>query len=98
MYWTTISFHSSGTAPLLPVALTHNMSSIILTVCSKFDCRQLGLLLVKIFTIPRKEWEWGKREKLNDATANYYFSKKENICQRISGTWFEPNLKLFISK
>lgn len=37
----------------------------------------------------------GEERKLKDATANHFFSKEENTCQRISGTWFEPNLKYF---
>lgn len=61
IYWRILSFHSNGTAPLLAVPV-HTMSSIILTVCSKFGCRQLVLLLIRIFTVSRKEWEWGERE------------------------------------
>lgn len=35
----------------------------------------------------------GEERELKDTTANVFFSKEENACQRISDTWFEPNLK-----
>lgn len=80
MHWITPSFQVSGIEAVLN-SFTHSTCSITLTSCSEFDCRQLGLLFVWLFTISRKE---KKREgELKCAAAIFFFLKEDDACQRI---------------
>lgn len=69
-----LSFHTNGTAHL-PAVLTHTISSIILTVCSKFDCRQLVSCLLGFSPYQGRSGSGG-REKIERCNCKSFFFKE----------------------